>query len=328
MDQRHRILLYTLDGSMRVAEEFLAEHGLASQFELVSQAYEPFTFPSEDLLAGCEAVLGEMTPVRGPQVDALARAGVRLYCSMSIGLNHLDMPRMAELGVRVTNCPGYCADDVSVHAMALMLDLMRQVTLSNRDVRAGLWNPNLHYTMHRPQGQTMGLVFFGHIARKVVPLAQALGMHVLVWAPTKTAEEIAAAGAEKVPTLDDLLVRSDVVSLHCPLVPETQGLIGARELALMKPTAFLINTARGPVVDEEALADALEAGTIQGAGLDVLADESEGRRSQRLIQNPRCIVTPHSAFVTQESRDTLVRMSMESVVELLVEGREPERLCR
>ena len=210
-----------------------------------------------------------------------------------------------------------------------MLDLMRQVTFLNRDVRDGIWNPMGGYIMHRTQGRTLGLVFFGSIARAVAPIAQALGMKVLVWAPTKSAEELAAAGCVKAQTLDELLGASDIVSLHCPLIPETERLIGERELALMKPTAFLINTARGPIVNENALVAALDEGIasggtrgICGAALDVLADETEP--NQALIAHPRCIVTPHCAYSTQEAYDTVRRMSLQAVVDKLVFNRKPQ----
>ena len=265
-------------------------------------------------------------PVLKDEVDIIANAGTRLVASLSIGLNHVDVKGLAKRGVLVSNCPGYCAEDVALHTMALTLDLMRQTTFSNRTVLAGTWNPHLGYEMRRPQGQTMGLVFFGNIARRVVPLARALGMRVLVWAPTKSAEELAAVGCEKAATLAELLGASDVVSLHCPLLPETRGLIGTDELALMKPTAFLVNTSRGPVVDEAALIDALDAGTIRAAALDVLANEREP--DTRLTGHPHCLVTPHAAYVSREANSALIRLGLDAVIELLVEGREPTNLVR
>jgi len=317
----HRVLLYTLDGATDVAEAYLASRGLVDEFELVGMAHKPMASPTAAELANFEAVLGEFMPVDAAEADVMSSAGVRLVASMSIGLNHVDVAALAERGVLTTSCPGYCADEVAEHAVALMLDLMRQVTASNRDVLAGSWDPHFGYEMRRASSQTCGLVFFGSIARRVAPIVQALGMHVVVWAPTKAGDELAAAGCEKVDTLDELLVRSDVVSLHCPLIPMTERLIGASELARMKPTAFLVNTSRGAVVDEGALADALETGTIRAAGLDVLADETHPNK--RLVDSPRCIVTPHLAYESREAARALVTMSMKSVCELLVDGRTP-----
>ena len=325
----HRVLWYTLDGDLERARQILAERGCTNDIELVGMAHAPFETPTPEQLAGCEAVVGEFMPVIKDSVDTFAQAGVRLVASMSIGINHMDVDGLAKAGVLVSNCPGYCAQDVAAHAAALMLDLMRKVTFSNRDVLGGSWNPKGGYPVHRPAGQTLGLVFFGRIAREVAPVARALGMRVLVWAPTKGAGELADAGCEKAETLDELLAHSDVVSLHCPLIPETKHLIGARELALMKPGAFLVNTARGECVDEEALLQALDASLeapsergILAAGLDTLEHEATNR-NERLIRHPRCIVTPHSAYDSLEAADALRQMTLEAVCQLLVDGVRP-----
>ena len=321
-DGRHRVLWYTLDGDVSRADELLHDMGADGQVALVGCPHETFVSPTLGQMDGCEAVVGEFCPVRGKVVDESAEAGVRLHASMSIGLNHLDVEALTARHILVTNCPGYCAEDVATHAVALMLDLERKVTFSNRSVLAGGWDPKAGYALHRLSGQTLGLVFLGHIARAVVPMARGLGMRVVVWAPTKSEAQVTQAGAEKVDTLDELLAMSDVVSLHCPLIPQTQGLIGAHELDVMRPTAFLVNTARGELVDEEALADALESGAILGAGLDTLAHEAHDRNA-RLVGEPNCIVTPHAAYDSVEAADTLRRMALESICELLVEGRVP-----
>lgn len=328
----HRVLYYAIDGSTERAQEVLDGIEGGEQIELVGCAHAPMSEPTAKQLADCEGFIGEFGPVTGATVDAMAKAGVRIVASMSIGLNHVDVAGLAEHGITVTNCPGYCSEDVAQHAIGLMLDLMHKITFSNRTVLEGAWNPLGGYPAHRTQGRTLGLVFFGNIARAVVPIAHALGMRVAVWAPTKTADEIAAAGCTKVETLDELLAISDAVSLHCPLIPETRGLIGEHELGLMKPDAFLINTARGPIVDENALVQALDeniasGGTrgIRGAGLDVLANEKAPNRA--LIEHPRCIVTPHNAYGTVEANDTLRRMSLTAVVDLLVHGKTPQHVA-
>lgn len=330
----HRVLYYTLDGDIERANEMLDEMGHADDIELVGCAHVPFAAPTAEQLKGCDGFIGEFAPVLGETVGAMADAGVRVAASMSIGMNHMDVDGLEAHGVTVTNCPGYCAEDVATHAIALMLDLMRKVTFTNRSVVGGAWDPKGGYEPYRTQGRTLGLVFFGNIARQVAPVARALGMRVLVWAPTKSAEVLAEAGCEKAETLEGLLRESDVVSLHCPLIAETEGLIGRRELALMKPTAYLVNTARGALVDEDALADALDAaeageggepvdlgdgamGTrgIRAAGLDVLV--SETAPNERLVSHPHCVVTPHSAYDSVEAADNLRRMSLESVCRVL-----------
>ena len=329
----HRVLYYTLDGDTDRAREMLAQWGMADEIELVGCPHEAVVEPKRVQVKGCEALVGEFAPVGAECAAMLAEEGVKLVASMSIGVNHMDVDALAEHGVVVTTCPGYCAEDVATHAVALMLDLMRKVTFSNRHTIEGSWEPRGGYEIYRTQGRTMGLAFFGRIARQVAPIARALGMKVLVWAPTKSEEELAAAGCEKAGSFEELARRSDVVSLHCPLIPETEGLVGARELSLMKPTAYLVNTARGPLVDEEALADALDAsiasgGTegIRAAGLDVLCDET--RPNQRLVHHPRCIVTPHTAYDSLEAADNLRLMSLESVCDVLVRGKLPASVVR
>ncbi len=329
----HRVLYYVVDGSTERAQAVLNTITGGDQIELVGCAHEPLVCPSAEQLQGCEGFIGEFGPVLDEAVDAMAQAGVKLVSSMSIGLNHVDVASLAKHGILTTNCPGYCALDVAQHACGLMLDLMRKITFCNRHVQAGEWNPLDGYTSHRTQGQVLGLVFFGRIAQAMVPIAQALGMRVIVWAPTKSAETLAAAGCEKMENLDELLAISDVVSLHCPLIPETEKLIGAHELEVMKPTAFLVNTARGPVVDEDALVAALDenvasGGTrgICGAGLDVLADETTPNRA--LIEHRRCVVTPHTAYCTEEANDTLRQMTLQAMVDYLVYGREPQNVVR
>ena len=325
----HRVLYYMLDGDTSRGQAALDQMGMADEVELVSCPHAVFAPPTADQLAGCEGFIGEFGPVPAATAEAMAVAGIRVVASMSIGINHMDVAALRARGIAVANCPGYCAEDVAAHTIALMLDLMRKVTFANRAVVAGGWDPKSGgYEAYRTQGRTLGLVFFGRIARAVVPVARALGMRVLVWAPTKTADELAAAGCGCAETLDDLLSASDVVSLHCPLVPETEGLIGAPELALMKPSAYLINTARGAVVDEDALVAALDrniasggARGIRAAGLDVVADEKAPNRL--LIDHPRCLVTPHSAYDSEEADANLRRMTLESVCDVLVRGVEP-----
>lgn len=327
----HRILYYMVDGSTAKAQRILQEWGVDEQIELIGCAHQPLADPTPAQMVGCEGFIGEFGPVSAKTADAMARAGIRIVSSMSIGVNHVDVAALAQHGIITTNCPGYCSLDVAQHATGLILDLMRKVTFSNRKVLDGAWEPTGGYTAHRTQGQTIGLVFFGNIARSMASIAQALGMNVVVWAPTKTHEELAQAGCTKMESLDELLAASDVVSLHCPLIPQTENLIGAHELEAMKPSAFLINTARGPIVDEEALLDALNEGIssngargIQGAALDVLADETAPNRA--LIEHPRCIVTPHTAFCTEEANDTLRRMTLKAQVDYLVHGIMPEHI--
>ncbi len=320
-----RVLFFTTDGETQQANKILRKMGMDESVELVGCGHAPFTSPTAEQLEGCDAVIAELTPIDAEEARLMANSGVKIVASMSIGINHMDVNELTKLGIYVTNCPGYCAQDVALHTVALMLDLMRQISYFNRSVRNGGWDPKVGYEMRRPQGQTLGLVFFGHIANEVAPSAQALGMKVLVWAPTKTKEFIESKGCEKAQSLEELLTRSDVVSLHCPLIPETKGLIGADQLKMMKNTAFLINTARGELIDEDALADALDSGEIMGAAMDVMCHEAKSR-NQRLVNSERCVITPHAAYVSEEAADVLRRMTLESVCDLMVRHDSP-RYC-
>ncbi|MBQ9059026.1 MAG: C-terminal binding protein [Atopobiaceae bacterium] len=322
----YRVLYYKPEGAELLfpAVQELERQGLTKSIELVPCAHELMAPPDPSVYEGIDAIIAEFSRFYASDIEAAAHAGVRLVASMSIGVNHIDVDAASQAGVLVSSCPGYCSGEVATHTLGLMLNLMRQIGVGHRHVLDGGWDPHVGNPMHRIRGQVTGLVFFGRIARELAPMLQALGMKVLVWAPTKSESELSAARCEKVDTLDELLVRSDVVSLHCPLIDETRGLIGARELSLMKPTAYLINTTRGDVVDEDALLAALEAGQIQGAGLDVLRKETNpDKRNQALVEHPRVIVTPHSAYLSVEAEAELVSMSIDAVRELLVEGRVP-----
>ena len=318
---RHRVLYYALPEHLDFGHKVLSQKPYADAIDLVGCVHAPYCSPTAEELDGMEAVIGEFMPVDTECAARMEAAGVKLVASMSIGTNHMDLAALRERGVTVTNCPGYCAEDVATHALSLTLDLFRKITFQNRSMLGGGWDPVEGYPTTRVSRKTLGLVFFGHIAQSLAPMARGLGMHVVAWAPTKSAE-----------TLDDLLVQSDVVSLHCPLIPETEGLIGKRELALMKPSAYLINTARGEVVDEDALVAALDESIasdgecgITAAGLDTLAGENDGtdNLNRRLIEHPRCVTTPHSAYLSRESTLALAGMSLDSCAEILIEGRTP-----
>lgn len=319
------IAYYNISGGLDYENELLRRWGMTGKVRLVGLTSEDQT--GEDFIGSVrdsEGVVVEYFTVTEHLMDELPR--LRVIGLQSIGTDMVDKPAATRHGIAVTNAPGFCQQEVATTAVGMIIDLARKITYYDRDVRAGSWEP-LHGAMpHRIQGMTVGLVFFGGIPRLMVPVLVALGMKVIVYAPTKTADYLASFGAEKVDTLDELLTRSDVVSLHTPLIPETRHLISDRELRLMKPTAFLVNTSRGPVVDEAALIDALDAGTIRAAALDVLANEREP--DTRLTGHPHCLVTPHAAYVSREANSALIRLGLDAVIELLIEGREPTNLVR
>ena len=239
----------------------------------------------------------------------------KIIARYGIGVNNVDLIAATRSGILVTNVPDYCVDEVSDHALALMLALARQIVPADAAVREGRLEVVAHAGLLRLRGQRLGLVGFGKIAIAVSAKAQTLGLCVMAHDPYLEAGLIARHGVQAV-DLHTLLAESDAISIHVPLSPETRNLIGQRELARMKPTAFLINTSRGGIVDEQALAEALKAGGIGGAALDVLSVEPPPP-DHPLRKLPNVILTPHLAFYSRESVIELQTKAAEEVVRAL-----------
>jgi D-3-phosphoglycerate dehydrogenase len=217
-----------------------------------------------------------------------------------VGVDNIDVATATELGIVVTYVPDYCVDEVADHVIALLLAWNRRIVLFDRATKTRGWGAEgLGMRIMRLRGKTLGVVGLGRIGRAVAARARAFGMDVLAYDPFLSDDAIAQAGATG-SDLPALLRGSDFVTLHSPLVPETTGLIGKSELESMRPEAFLINAARGPLIDEDALYDALTTGQIAGAGLDVLVDLAPPP-DHRLAQLDNVIVTPHTAFFSQEA---------------------------
>lgn len=272
---------------------------------------------SEDEILGlakdADAILNCFAKMTARVIEGLPRC--RIIARYGIGVDNVDLVAASQAGIVVTNVPDYCVDEVSDHALALLLALARQVVVADRAVKSGTWDVVAHAEIRRLRGQTMGLVGFGKIARALASKVQALGMQLLAYDPYLDAGLLARHGAD-VADLNRLLTEADVISIHVPLSPETARLIGERELARMKPTAFLINTSRGGIVDEKALAAALEAGRLAGAALDVLKTEPPPP-DHPLRAAPNVILTPHLAFYSRESVTELQTKAAEEVVRAL-----------
>lgn len=252
-----------------------------------------------------EILLTNKTPLTA---DALSQMpNLRYIGVLATGFNNVDTAYAASRGIVVTNVPGYGTDSVAQITFALLLELCHHVQLHSEAVRRGDWarNPDFCFSL-TPQvelaGKTMGIVGLGRIGRRVAQLAEAFNMRVLAAASHNPDEPDHDTVARRV--LPQLLEEADVVSLHCPLTPETSRLINRERITLMKPSAFLINTARGGLIDEDDLARALHHGRIAGAGLDVLTLEPP-RADNPLVSAPRCVITPHISWSTQEARKRL-----------------------
>jgi len=220
-----------------------------------------------------------------------------------LGVDNIDLATAKELGIAVNYVPDYCLREVSDHAMALLLVLARKVVFSNALVQSGRWEVPPIVPLRRLEGQVLGLIGFGHIPRALAPRAKAFGLKVIAHDPYVTPAVLAAAGVRGV-SFDDLLAGSDFISVHAPLLPTTRGLINAAAFAKMKDGAFLINTARGPLVDETALIAALDAKKLGGAALDVMTAEPPTKDSP-LFHRDNVILTPHTAFYSVEALEEL-----------------------
>jgi D-3-phosphoglycerate dehydrogenase len=232
-----------------------------------------------------------------------------------LGVDNIDLAAAKEKGIAVNYVPDYCIREVSDHTMALLLSLIRKVPLSNKLVQAGRWEMPAVVPIRRIEGTTLGLVGFGHIPRLVAPKAQAFGIKVIAYDPYAKPEVFKAANVESV-DFDTLLQRSDYVSVHAPLTPATRGMMNADAFAKMKKGAFVVNTARGPLIDEPALIAALDAGQVGGAGLDVVAAEPLAKDSA-LLGRDNVIVSPHTAFYSIEALDELQEKCASDVARVL-----------
>lgn len=268
-------------------------------------------------LAGdCDAILTCWKQVPPAVLDAAPRCVV--VGRYGVGLDNIAVEHATELGIVVTNVPDFCVDEVSEHALALVLAHARRIVVFARQTRGGGWDNSGAGVLHRLRGQTLGLLGCGRIGGATGQKARALGMRVL--AHTRSGGPY-PDGIEPAGSLDRLLEESDFISIHMPLTPESEGLIGERELRLMKESAFLVNTSRGAIVDQEALRRALAEGWIAGAGLDVLAPEPPDG-DEPLLAMDNAIVTPHASFYSAESTADLQRRAAENVA-LVLRGELP-----
>jgi D-3-phosphoglycerate dehydrogenase len=232
-----------------------------------------------------------------------------------LGVDNIDLVTAKEKGIAVNYVPDYCIREVSDHAMALLLALIRKIPLSNKLVQGGRWEMPAVVPIRRIEGTVLGLMGFGHIPRLVAPKAQAFGIKVIAHDPYAKPEVFKAAGVESV-DFDTLLKTSDYVSVHAPLLPATRGLMNAAAFAKMKKGAYVVNTARGPLIDEPALIAALDAGQVGGAGLDVVAAEPLAKDSP-LLGRDNVIISPHTAFYSIEALEELQSKCASDVARVL-----------
>ena len=268
-----------------------------------------------------DALINAVGPCSRKVIDNLPN--LRVIVQMGIGYDTIDVDAATEAGVIVCNNPDYCVEEVSDHAMALLLACVREITQLNNSVKQGRWQEgkNTAQPKFKLRGQTLGLVGFGRIARTLVPKARGFGLRIITYDPYVSEDAGKEYDVELV-SFDSLLRESDYVSVHTPLTNENQHMFTLDSFKKMKPTAFLINTGRGGLIDEQALYTAVDEGIIAGAGLDVLETEPP-EADNPLLKLDKVIITPHHAQASITAVERLMRRPMEDVVRVL-EGHWPQ----
>jgi D-3-phosphoglycerate dehydrogenase len=268
-----------------------------------------------ELCKDADGVLTVRAPISRRVIEAMQHC--RIIVRYGIGIDSVDIPAATERGIMVANVPDYCVDEVSDQALTLLMMLSRQMIPAISLAREERWSISKMPNLHRLRGQTCGLAGCGKIGSLLAGKAAALGMRILIYDPYLSESRSREMGAE-LASLDALLARSDFISLHMPLNDQTHHLFGQATFAKMKDTACIINTARGGLIDEAALLAALHSGKIFGAGLDVMESETSFTPTGRaLVNHPKVIVTPHTAWLSDEARNTLQARAVEQVIACL-----------
>jgi D-3-phosphoglycerate dehydrogenase len=300
---------------------------LRCEEELLSSIADLHSFncqTEEELILNCadaDALLVTYAPITRRVIDTLKKCQV--ISVYAIGLDMVDVQAATEAGIPVTNVPGYCIEEVCDHAMALLLAAARKVLFFHQSVvQDGQWRWQLAKPIYRLRGKTLGLIGFGKIPRAVAARAMSFGLRVMTFDPYVTMADCDKAGVAKA-ELDDLLPQADFVSIHAPLTPETKGLMNMDRFRVMKRTAVIINTSRGPVIEEKDLVKALEEGWIAGAALDVL--DVEPPKHNPFIHMKNVILTPHAGFYSEEAVEEL-RTTAALEVRRVLTGQQPDHL--
>jgi glycerate dehydrogenase len=264
--------------------------------------------------AGCEAVLTNKVVLNAEIIDQLP--DLKYIGVLATGTNVVDLDYARQRGICVTNIPGYSTDSVVQHILAFMLHFSSMVSIHNDAVHQGDWLNSKDFcftlgTLNELSGSTLGIIGLGTIGRKLAKVADALGMKIVAAHQSSMNRLELPFEVEWLP-MDEVFARSDFLSLNCPLTPETDKVVNAERLRKMKSSAVVINTGRGPLVDEQALADALNNGTIAGAGLDVLSTEPPSGDNP-LLGAKNCVITPHIAWASREARERLITIATDNL---------------
>ena len=266
-----------------------------------------------------DGILVQRAPITRRIIQNLKKC--KIISRYAIGLDKIDVEAATERGIFVTNVPDYCIQEVSDHTLALILCCARKITSLDREVKKGIWEPHSAKGIPRLKEQVLGLIGFGNIARDLSVKAKAIGFRILAYDPY-VKSSIFLKYKVKGTILEDLLGKSDFISIHIPLTRETEKIIGAKEFQMMKRTCFFINTSRGKVVDQKAFVDALKNGLIAGAGIDVMENEPPDP-TDSLLEMGNVIITPHVGYYSDVSEKELQQKAAEQVA-LVLKGEMPK----
>jgi D-3-phosphoglycerate dehydrogenase len=280
----------------------------------------------DELVAGCAGAAVVLAAAHAKFTRAvLARLpGVRAIVRYGVGVDSIDLTAASDHGIMICNVPDFGTEEVAFHTVALALALMRRIPQASADTRAGFWELGRLRPMHSPTACVAAVIGLGRIGRATARYLAGLGFRVRGFDPFLPSSALTGEPLVVCASLDDLFAEADLITLHLPATAQTRGLIGRDTLSVMKPGVFIVNTSRGELIDEAALANALDSGHVAGAGLDVLLNEPPAK-DHPLLTHPRVIVTPHAAWSTVESEARLRRMAATEVARVLA-GERPLNL--
>ncbi|WP_134685036.1 C-terminal binding protein [Brevibacillus migulae] len=279
----------------------------------------------EEVIAACrdaDGLINQYAPLSRRVIEQLENC--KVITRYGVGVNTVDLLAATEKGICVANVPDYCLDEVADHALALLLSWTRKITVANQAVKNGVWDFKVTQPIHRLRGKVLGLVGFGKIPQSLQLKTAPLGLQAIAYDPFFPEELAAQRGVELV-SLEELCRRADIISVHAPLTDETKGLLGAEQFEWMKDSALIINTSRGPVIDENALLSALQTGRIAGAALDVVEYEPI-QPDNPLLTMENVILTPHVAWYSEQAAAEMRAKAALGVVDVLIHGEYPKYL--
>ncbi|MBM7570374.1 C-terminal binding protein [Aquibacillus albus] len=279
----------------------------------------------EEVISACkdaDALINQYAPISRKVIEAMPY--LKVISRYGVGVNTIDLDAATEKGISVANVPDYCMDEVSDHALALIMGCTRKVVLLNNQVKQKNWDFKVSKPIFRLRDRTVGLVGYGKIPQALAKKVKALGMNVIAFDPYFP-PSIAEAQGVKLVSLEQLCEQSDIISVHAPLTKGTEGMIGEAEFKLMNQETVIINTSRGPVIDEKAMINALQDGLIAAAGLDVLETEPIDP-SNPLLTMDNVILTPHVAWYSEESEEEMRTKVAKNVTQVLLNEEYPPYL--